>query len=223
MTFNPWKTIWTEPRATIASIVAENPNRSLWCLAAIYGFSSLLNTFQSIMLGINLRLPAIFLLALVLAPFWGYIAFSIWSWVVCFTGKWLKGTGSFQAVRAAYAWSCAPLIANIPLWFILAAIFGQQLFTNFSENYLLTDGQVTVLFAILIIRIAAAIWSIVIYLNALAQVQQFSILRSIGNVLIAGAIVGVAAYLLLILFFGAMGSTAPAALFFNEAFLGAPL
>jgi hypothetical protein len=209
---NPWSSIWVRPRATIAAVVAENPNRSLWWLAAIYGFSSLLNTCQSIMLGFNVSLAGIFLLAIVFAPLWGYISFSVWSWVVMITGKWLKGTGSFQAIRASYAWSCVPLIANIPLWFVLASIFGQELFTNFSENHILTDGQVSMLFGILIIRIAAAIWSIVIYLNALAEVQQFSILRTIGNVLISGLIVGVIAYILLIVFFGALGSIAQVAL-----------
>lgn len=203
---NPWKSIWLSPRATIASVVAENPNRSIWWLASIYGFSSLLSTFQSLMLGIQLNLMGIFILAIVLAPFWGYAMFSIWSWVIYLTGKWFKGTASFKVARAAYAWSCVPLIANIPIWFVLAAIFGPQLFTNFSENYLLTNGQVTTLFGILIIRIAAAVWSLVIYLNALAEVQQYSILRAIGNVLVAGLIFAAAAYLFLVLFFGTLGA-----------------
>lgn len=209
---NPWKTIWTEPRATIASVVAQNPNRYLWWLASIYGFSSLLNTFQSILLGVNVSLLGIFLLAIVFAPLWGYVCFSVWSWVVSFTGKWLKGVGTFQQVRAAYAWSVVPLLANIPLWFVLAAVFGQQLFTNFSESTVVTNGQVSLLFAILIIRIGATVWSIVIYINALAQVQQFTILRAIGNVLLAGLIFALVGYLILILFFGAMGHSAPAAI-----------
>ena len=209
---NPWKTIWTEPRATIASVVSQNPNRHLWWLSSIYGFSSLLNTFQSILLGATVSLPGIFLLAIVFAPLWGYICFSVWSWVVSFTGKWLKGVGTFQQVRAAYAWSVVPLLANIPLWFVLAAVFGQQLFTNFSDSTVVTNGQVALLFAILLVRIGATVWSIVIYINALAQVQQFTILRAIGNILLAGLIFAVAAYLILILFFGVMGQSAPAAI-----------
>ena len=87
---NPWKSIWTEPRATIASIVTENPNRSLWWLASILGFSSLLSSFQSIMIGYHVHLIGIFILAAVIAPFWGYISISIWSYLVMVMGKLLK-------------------------------------------------------------------------------------------------------------------------------------
>jgi hypothetical protein len=187
--------------------VAENPNQSLWWLAAIYGFSSLLNTFQSMMLGFKVSLLGIFLLAAVFSPLWGYISISIWSWVVSLTGKWIKGVGEFKAVRAAYAWSCVPLIANIPLWFILAFLFGQQLFVNFSDSQALSQAQVALLFLILLIRIVAAIWSIVIYLNALAEVQRFTILRAISNVIIAGLLVGIAAYLILMITSATIGTS----------------
>jgi hypothetical protein len=47
------------------------------------------------------------------------------------------------------------------------------------------------LFCVLIGKVVLAIWSLVIYLNALAEVQQYSVLRAIGNVIIAGIVVGI--------------------------------
>jgi hypothetical protein len=196
LSFNPWFKIWIEPRATIARLIAESPNRGFWFLAVIYGFSSALNWFQSMMMGQRLGLMHIFTIAIIISPLWGYLGFSIWSWVVHFTGKWLKGQGTFKEVRLAYAWSCFPLIVNVILWFILSLLFGRSLFANFSpESQVLSHGQVAILFLILFIRITAAIWSLVIYLNALAQVRQYSILRAIGNVIIAGLIVAAVFYL----------------------------
>ena len=92
---SPWLTVWTEPRETIRRIIAENPKRSLWLLAAIYGFSSLLNSFQSGSLGASIAMAPLLLLALVIAPFWGYFVFALWSWVVLWTGKIFKGQGNF--------------------------------------------------------------------------------------------------------------------------------
>jgi len=204
---NPWLTIWTQPRATIAEIVRENPNRSIWWLSAIYGFSSILNSFQTALLGNKLNIAAIFLIAIVLCPIWGYISFSIWSWVVSFTGKLFKGAGTFKEIRAAYAWSCVPLIVNVLLWFLLAALFGRALFTEMKETQTFTQAQVTLLFGILIIRIAVAIWSIVIYLNALAEVQKYSVLRAIGNVIVAAVIVAIFFYLLLLIGFSGVTAT----------------
>ena len=200
--YNPWVSIWTSPRSTIARIVQENPNRGLWWLAFIYGFSGLLNTFQSMFLGRQFGLLALFLIAAVLGPLWGYVSFSVWSWVVSWTGKWLKGAGEFKTVRAAYAWSCFPLIVNVVLWFALAALFGRSLFTDISEGYPLTQGQMAMMMAILLIRLVVAIWSLVIYLNALAEVQKFSVLRAIGNVVIAGVLIAIVFYLAVFLLFG---------------------
>jgi len=195
--FNPWLKVWVQPRATISHVLRENPNQGFWILASIYGFSSALNWFQSMMLGLKIGVLPIFLLALLLSPLWGYIGISVWSWVVHFSGKWLKGEGTFKELRTAYAWSCVPIIINVVLWFFLAFIFGRMLFANLnSETQVLTQGEVAILFSVLLIRIGVMIWSIVIYLKMLAEVQRYSILRAIGNVVIAGLIITIVFYLI---------------------------
>ncbi len=198
--FNPWLEIWTRPRATIRRIVDENPNRSLWWLAAIYGFGSLLNNAQSLALGSSLALLPILLIAIVFAALWGYIFFSIWSAVVHWVGKLFKGQGTFQEVRAAYSWSCVPLAVNVLLWFVLAGVFGIQLFSSSAGGgAALANGQVFLLFFVLIVRLVLAIWSLVIYFNALAEVQRFSVLKSILNVVIAGFLLFAAVWVLWII------------------------
>lgn len=195
-TFNPWLEIWTQPRATIRRIVSENPNRSIWWLAAIYGFGSLMNNFQTMALGRSMTMLAIFLIALIFAAIWGYIFFSIWSAVVHWVGKLFKGEGSFQAVRAAYSWSCVPLAINIPLWVLLGVVFGHHLFSAQSGTEGMPNLQLFVLFFVLIARLILAVWSLVIYFNALAEVQQYSVLRAILNVIVAGILLSAAVWIL---------------------------
>lgn len=217
---SPWLSIWTRPRATIARIVGENPNKSLWLLAAIYGFSSLLNSFQSMSLGSALSPLTILILAIVISPVWGYISFSVWSAVVYWTGKWFKGDGDYPSVRASYSWSCVPLAVNVPLWLVMIALFGGQLFLNFPEGYRLSDGMITVLFFILVSKVVLAVWSLVIYINALAEVQHYSVLRAIFNIIVAGLIVAtvLAALWMLLLFSLGVSIEEPktAWLFWNE-------
>lgn len=193
--FNPWLTIWTQPRATIRRIVEENPNRSLWLLAAIYGFVSLINNAQTLALGQTLGLLSIFLLVIVLAPIWGYIFFTIWSFSVFLVGKLFKGAGAFRAVRAAYTWSCVPFTVNLILWIVLTCIFGQKLFTlnPISEN--LTEGLTYFMFFVLIARVVLAVWSLVIYFNALAEVQMYSVLKAIFNVILAAILMAIISWM----------------------------
>lgn len=200
---NPWIAIWTKPRETITSIVATNPNRSIWALAAVFGFSSLLNLFQSGSLAANIAPLAIFIIAAILSPFWGYFIFSLWSYILLISGKIFRGRGNYKTVRAAYAWSNVPLVLNIPIWILMGLMFGKELFSNSLDGHPMTSGAISVLFVLLIGKIVLSIWSLVIFVNTLSAVQQYSILRSIGNIVV-GAIIFVAltiALLMVIAFF----------------------
>jgi hypothetical protein len=192
---NPWLSIWVRPRETIRSIVGQNPNRSLWVLAFIYGFTSLLNGFQSVPIANHLGILPMLLISCIFAPLWGYAFFAIWSYVVIWVGKLLKGQADFQSARAAYAWSCVPLIGNIPLW-LLIVLFYSHLFFYGIQDQIVMPGAATLLFFILIAKLVFAIWMIVIYLQMLAEVQQFSILRAIGNVILASFIIAIATALI---------------------------
>lgn len=189
---SPWLTMWVRPRETIRSIVAENPKRSLWILAFVYGLSSLLNGFQSMPIANQVGLNGMLLIALVLAPFWGYAFFAIWGWVIFWTGKLLNGQADFNAVRAAYAWSCVPLVGNIPLWILLTCFYSEFLFFGVQDR-IVVPGAVAMLFLLLVGKLVLAIWSIVLYLQALSEVQKYSVFRAILNVILASLIVGIAA------------------------------
>jgi hypothetical protein len=192
---SPWVSVWVHPRETIRSIIAENSRRSLWILAFIYGFTSLLNCFQSFPIASYMGMIPMLLISIIFAPFWGYAFFVIWSWVVVWTGKLLKGQGNFETVRAAYAWSCVPLLGNIPLWLLLILFYSQFLFYGIQDQ-IVQPGAAMLLFLILIAKLVFAIWASVIYLQMLAEVQHFSILRSIGNVILASLIIGIATALI---------------------------
>jgi len=188
---NPWLSIWTQPRATIAQIVKGNPNRSLWLLAWMYGFVSLLNFFQSMTLGNSMGAVGIFITAILLAPIYGYLSFSIWSWFVTWVGALFRGQGRFKAIRCAYAWSCVPIFVNIPLWLLMVLLFGPQLFLNVPDAHFLIGWKVLALFVISLMKVVIAVWSLVIYINALAEVQQYSAIRAIFNIIVAAVILGV--------------------------------
>ncbi len=187
---NPWLAIWVRPRDTIRSIIAENPRRFLWVLAFIYGFTSLLNGFQSFPIALQMGMMPVLLISLIIAPLWGYAFFAIWSWVVVWVGKILKGQANFETARAAYAWSCVPLVGNIPLWLLLVFFYSRFLFYGMQDQVVM-PGAAMMLFIILIAKLVFAIWSVVIYLQMLAEVQQFSILRAIVNVILASLVIGI--------------------------------
>jgi hypothetical protein len=208
--FNPWLSIWVEPKATISKLVAEkNPDRDLLWLAAIYGFSSMLNYFLAVLLNREVGLFQAYFLVAVLSPIWGYIGFSIMSFFVLISGKVFRGAGSFKEIRAAYAWSCVPRILDAGLWIVMALVFGKELLRGSPDVVMLTQGQHLILLMVQLIFGISLVWQIVIYVIGLAVVQEFHVWKAICNILLAGLCFGlILGIILFLLTQGAGGTTA---------------
>lgn len=182
---NPFKTMWTKPKFTIRQIVDTNPNYRIFILSTIYGLVSLISSSQSFSIGNILNLPIILLISLILAPFYGYLVFSVAASFIYFSGKILKGEAKYKEVRAAIAWSNLPMIGNLILWLILIFIFQEDLLKDFPGSYPITQNQRTILFGVLLTQMIFSIWVIALYINSLAEVQRFSIGKAILNIIIS--------------------------------------
>ena len=170
-----WKSIWTRPRETIREVVAENPNQSIWILATISGLSSLFNFLGEAVVIIGL-IPLV--ISLLLTPLIGMFLFSVWSGLMLLTGRLLKGQGSFHTIRAAQGWASVPLLVNIGLSIVWSLIFLMMLRGSFYFSPWV--GEV-----FHYIKLVFAIWGLVLYVKALSEVQKFSVLKAIGNLLLS--------------------------------------
>jgi hypothetical protein len=178
-TVKPWLEIWTKPRKTIRYIVERNPNYRLFWLCLIYGFPSLFALAQSQMLGLHINFIPLLLILALIAPFWGYLFFSFFSWAVYKTGKWLGGQAPYTHLRAAFAWSNVPALINVFIWFVLLSIHGPNLFKGIIIYPEYDHIGIIVMMALFAIQVVLAVWGLVLYFNALAEVQYFSVGRAI--------------------------------------------
>ncbi len=185
--FNPWFKIFTKPRMTIRAIVEYNPNFRLFVLAAIYGMCAFFGLAQNMGLGSHKNF-VVFLPLLILAPLWGYMVFSVGAFFVFIIGKLLKGQADFKQVRLAYAWSNVPLIINAVLWLFLFFIFGSDLFSPAHLQAALSAKTYWILMLAVLAQLVFSIWGIVIYVIALSEVQRFSILRTLVNLILGLAV-----------------------------------
>ncbi len=178
---NPWLAIWRHPRTTIAQIVSDNPKRGIWALSWLYGILGLLNSLQLMSTGHAYNLFFIVPLTILLAPIFGFISFTIMSAVVYTVGLLLKGKASFFAIRAALSWASLPLIINVILWGLLIGVFQEGLFRPFQPE----EGVLLLLSAVLVGKVASVVWSLILYVNMLSEVQRFSTARSIINIILS--------------------------------------
>lgn len=171
---SPWLSASFHPRKTIREIIDQNPKRGFIWLASLYAFQYLLFTVGFSLTGTPWIL---FVISLLISPVLGILWFYVYGWFLTFTGRWLKGKATGEQLRSAFAWSKVPVMVNYPIWIILVISSGSIFF---SYGPLLSVMN--------LIMLAISIWSLVLLIGMVAEVQGFSIGRSIANILLASLI-----------------------------------
>ena len=179
--FNPYKSIWLQPRSTIQRIVDTNPTYLVLALFALTGVANGISAASAGDLGYAISLLWVFLFVVVISPLIVIIILHLVSALTRWTGKWLGGKATQEQIRAAYAWSYIPVIATIALYVPLFMFYGADLF-KFPDPYSMVPVQSGVAFGIVAIaEVILYVWSLVIGLHCLGQVQGFSAWRALGN------------------------------------------
>lgn len=193
---NPWMKIWVEPRQTIRAIVEYNPKYRFLFLSILYGLPMLLNFAQTFSLSEQFSFLAISIGALILAPFIGMIGISIGAALIFWTGKWIGGTASFLNVRAALAWSNVPNLVSVLLWSIMIGFFKNTLFLENFAQAPFDGSQLRLIFTVFFLQTALSIWSFIILIKSLGEVQGFSAWKGLLNILIPFFLIGIVIWLI---------------------------
>jgi hypothetical protein len=189
LSINPWTGMWVRPRETIRAIIQTNPSYMYPLLCFIYGFPLTLQLAQNFSMGDTYSTTAIVITCAILAIIIGGVMINIAAALFTWTGKWIGGSGTYQQVRAAVAWSNMPNVVNVGLWMINIATFGVRLFSsNFVETQFV-GNELTIIFMTIFVQLVIAIWSIIIALKALGEVQGFSAWKALLNIVIPVGII----------------------------------
>lgn len=174
---NPWLSMWIRPRSTLRVILQTNPRYGIFYLAAIYALYNFFYFANYWSVGISTRFYVILTLGIVLSPVLGLIWLYFSSWVLYFTGKWLQGRAPMLHLRTALAWSKIPTVLNLLMWFALILAYPGYVF-------ILDAGGLSSLF-VNIITLILGIWSFILLIQAIREVQFFTTTRAVLNVALA--------------------------------------
>ncbi len=194
--FNPWFSMWTQPRATMQQIIDNNPQRLVLLLAAVSGFAEALNRASMKNLGDKLEWPYIVIAAAVLGPIAGIIGLYLGGALIRWVGSWLGGEASAQQIRAAIAWASVLTIWGLLLWLPELVLFGQDLFTTATPRIDANPLLVVALLGFSVVEIILGVWALVVFLKCLGQVQGFSAWKALGNLVLAFLVIMVPIMLL---------------------------
>ena len=182
--------IWTSPRKVFKYIVNSNYRKYSATLLVLAGISNIF--FQSINknLGNNFSLLGIILFCIIAGGLLGWMSFYFYAALLSWTGKWLKGEGNTDSFVRIISYAMIPSIVAMLLLIPQIYILGADLFTanhNFEGASVLSrmiSGIVLMITGVL--QMILGIWTMVLCVIGISEVQEFSIGKSILNMLIPG-------------------------------------
>ena len=177
---NPWLSMWTEPRETIRSIVQTHPRYGVFWISASYVLQGIFFSMNYWSMGLSIPVDSLLVSALILAPILAFFWIFYYGWLLSFIGKRLGGHAPNSHLRAALAWSRLPMAISLVMWFLL-------LISNPDYVFIQYAGGASALF-ILLIQMILEIWSFILFIQAVREVQGFSFLKSLANIFLSGGI-----------------------------------
>lgn len=181
---NPWLSIWVRPRQTMQALISYKVSYRLIALCSLIGFYYILQILYPMSLQGDNPLRLLLVVAVLSIPV-GYILLHFSTGLIFWTGKLVKGIGTFKEVRAAVSWSYLPTVIMALIWIIF--------FINYSKNDVLFADYPRYIkqidnihLGIFVIHVIVRVWSILILLHSLREVQKFSIWIAMLNSFLGG-------------------------------------
>jgi hypothetical protein len=199
---NPWRHLWTQPRACIRQLTSSPHLPTLLALSAGAGVVQVLDKASNGNAGHQFSLFTIIGVAAVLGSIFGIVSLYLYSALARLTGKWLGGKASYSNVLCAFGWSSLPSIPQLLLWLPILAVSGSDMFTEATPHI---DDSI---FAASVVtlgggaQVVLAIWGMVMLCKCLGEVQGFSAWKALGSLLLAGLCLFVP--VILIIFLGGL-------------------
>jgi hypothetical protein len=191
---SPFVTIWEAPRATVRRLVAVDPRRHVNALFFVSGVVTTLTALARSRDQFTLQPPAIALAAL------GYGVVNVPlghlnAWYKRWVGGLLGGSASRQAVALVGAWSTVPVIAGHgALLAIQVALYGLE---PFSDEHPTMDASASLVqLVFMLASVLFTVWSVLVSIAGFAEVNGFSLARSIATSVLAVVILAMAALVL---------------------------
>lgn len=185
---NPLWSMWVHPRKTIRMVVDKNNRLGFIGLCFLYGLAQGAHFAQAFSLGAYFSLwLVLFIIAIAAIPI-GAISFSLGSLVLYWTGKLIRGQGSYHDIRAAVSWSNVTAIFSVILVGLMILSFGEMFFFRQFADSVFQDWRAFLIIGFLIGELVLAVWKLVIFILALSEVQRFSAWMAILNIILVGVV-----------------------------------
>lgn len=168
--------IWVEPRKVFKFINQTGYSNYFYLLLTISGIiSALQRKFEK---GIEQNdVVGVVVIAVIFGGLFGWIGTYVYASLISFTGEWLDGKAKTHRILRTLAYANIPFVFSIFIYIIQLYLLRYDVLNIvFSEN-----KQDAILYCFIGAKVILTAWTVVLYVIGIAEVQGFSILKAILN------------------------------------------
>ncbi len=190
--------IWTQPRLVFKYINDHYYSKFMILLLVLSGIASAIDQAINKNSGDTMSLLGVLSLTIIVGALFGWISYYFLSALLYWTGKWVDGQGSINPILNMLAHASIPKILGILLVIPQIGAYGLDLFkSNINETNATIFANVIV-FGTAIVQLGLGIWTMVLGVIGLSEVQKISIGKSLLNYLFAFLVVIVPVLLIIL-------------------------
>ena len=190
--------IWTQPKRIFKYINEKQYEKYLYTLLFLEGIAKSFDRAVSKNMGENSSLFFILFVSIILGGFLGWISYYIYAALLSWTGKWLDGKGNTSSIFRMMAYAMMPSILSLVFLIPQIIIHQENAFT--SAEYDSGNDFVDIFSSVFsLIGGVLSLFSFVLIVIGLSQVQKFSIGKAIINLLLPIAVIVVPILLIVFL------------------------
>ncbi len=192
--------ILTSPRQFFNYINKNRYEKYYLLLIILSGISSGFGIASMRNLGDKTSLISIILACIFVGGIIGWIGLYIFSGLVSWTGDFLKGTSSTQAVFRIFVYAKIPSIICLILIIPQISIYGVEIYKADGDIFSAGTSSNIIVYGCMILEFFFEIYTIVLSVIGLSEIQKFSIWKSILNIFLPIFIFFIIAFVLILLF-----------------------
>lgn len=176
--------VWINPRKVFRFLQAKDYNYYTAGLLVLLGIVNAFDRAQEKGMGENLDLIILLIYCVVLGGAFGWIGTYIYSYFVKIVGRWFEGKAETRELVRVFAYAAIPSITALLILIPEFLIYGESIFKNeLGKGNMGTFSLVFYYFCIFA-EMALGIWSILIMIVGVSEVQGFSKWKAFFNLIL---------------------------------------
>lgn len=176
--------IWTSPREVFRYINDNKYDKFVKVLLVFAGISRAFDQASMKDMGDSMSLIAILGFCIVIGGLLGWISLYFYAALISWTGGWLKGKGNTDSILRILAYAMFPSAIALIMLIPQIGAYGAEVFK--AEGDLESGGLLSnlIFWPALILEMILGVWTLVLYVVGVSEVQKLSIGKSILNLLL---------------------------------------